>query len=39
LGNNFLINDGPTEQTETLMIFRPITYRQRETKSLAATQP
>jgi hypothetical protein len=41
LGNNFLINDGPTEQTETLMIFRPITYRQRggETKSVATTQP
>jgi hypothetical protein len=40
LGNNFLISDGATEQTETLMIFRPITYRQRgETKSLATTQP
>jgi hypothetical protein len=43
LGNNFFISDGPTEQTETLMIFRPITYRQRgvvsEAKSVAATQP
>ncbi|MDB5322836.1 MAG: hypothetical protein JWN40_4467 [Phycisphaerales bacterium] len=41
LGNTFLINDGRTEQTETVMVFRPITYRQRsgETKSVATTQP
>jgi hypothetical protein len=41
LGNIFLINDGRTEQTETVMVFRPITYRQRsgETKSVATTQP
>ncbi len=41
LGNTFLINDGRTDQTETLMVFRPITYRQRsaESKSVATTQP
>jgi hypothetical protein len=40
LGNNFLVTDGPTEQTETIMIFRPITYREKlELKNLATTQP
>src|SRR5258706_9012030 len=40
LGNTFLIDDGPTEQTETLLVFRPITFRTKlETKNLATTQP
>lgn len=29
LGKTFLVNDGPTEQTETLLVFRPIIFRQR----------
>ncbi len=38
LGNNFLVNDGPAEQTETLLIFRPMVYRSR-IGSVATTQP
>ena len=40
LGNTFLIKDGATEQTETLLIFRPITFRTKaEVKSVATTRP
>jgi hypothetical protein len=40
LGNSFFVTDGPTTQTESIMIFRPITYREKpEVKNLAATQP
>jgi hypothetical protein len=40
LGNNFLVANGATEQTETIMIFRPITYREKlEFKNVATTQP
>jgi hypothetical protein len=40
LGNSFLVGDGPTAQTETLLIFRPVTYRTRaDVKNVAATQP
>lgn len=38
LGNNFLVNDGAAEQTETLLIFRPMVYRSR-IGSVATTQP
>ncbi len=38
LGNNFLVNDGPAEQTETLLIFRPMVYRSR-IGSVATTRP
>jgi hypothetical protein len=31
LGNAFLVNDGETEQTETVLIFRPIVFRQKAT--------
>jgi hypothetical protein len=40
LGNIFLINDGATEQTETLLVFRPITFRAKvEIKRVATTSP
>jgi hypothetical protein len=29
LGNNFLVEDGPTEQKETLLIFRPVPFAER----------
>jgi hypothetical protein len=29
LGNAFFVNDGATEQTETVLIFRPIVFRQK----------
>jgi hypothetical protein len=38
LGSNFFVNDGATEQTETLLIFRPMVYRQR-VGGIATTQP
>ena len=40
LGSNFLIGDGATEQVETLIVFRPVTYRQRVgVKNMATTRP
>jgi hypothetical protein len=38
LGNTFLVQDGVAEQTETLLIFRPITFRQR-TDAVPAKNP
>jgi hypothetical protein len=41
LGNNFLVGDGPTEQKETLLIFKPVVFGERPpavTRN-AASQP
>ena len=41
LGSTFLIADGAAEQTESLLVFRPVVYRQKidRSKDLAATPP
>jgi hypothetical protein len=40
LGGNFFVGDGTVEQFETLLIFRPLTYRQKTIgKTPATTQP
>jgi hypothetical protein len=40
LGNNFFVTNGAAEQIESIMIFRPITYREKfDPKNLATTQP
>lgn len=39
LGNAFLVNDGATEQTETVLIFRPVVFRQKVTTAPIAGPP
>jgi hypothetical protein len=39
LGNAFLINDGAAEQTETLLVFRPVVFRERVPTPATAPVP